>query len=204
MRILCVEDHAVVREGIELIIGLQPDMKVVGTAATGEEGVKLFRRLQPDITLMDLELPGMNGIETIRTIRSDFPEARVIVLTMHHDAENIYRAMQAGATTYLLKDTISKALIGVVREVHAGGRPMPHEVAARLAQRSAQPELTPREIEIIELLAGGSSNKQIAAALGISDDTVHAHLRNIFSKLEVSDRTSAVTTAVRRGIVRLR
>lgn len=204
MRILCVEDHAVVREGIELIIGLQPDMEVVGSAATGEEGVTLFRRVRPDIALMDLELPGMNGLEAIRTIRGEFPDARVIVLTMHHDPENIYRAMQAGATTYLLKDTISKELIRVLRQVHEGDRPIPHEVAAQLAARSAQPELTPREVEITELLANGSSNKQIASALGISDDTVHAHLRNIFAKLAVTDRTSAVTTAVRRGIVRLR
>lgn len=204
MRVLCVDDHSVVREGLALIIDLQADMKVVGSASTGEEGVQLFRKLQPDITLMDLEMPGMNGIEAIRAIRSDNPDARVIVLTMHHDAENIYRALQAGATTYLLKDTISKALIGVLREVHAGGRPIPQEIAARLAERSTQRELTPREIEVIGLIADGLSNKQIAATLGISDDTVHAHLRNAFSKLEVTDRTSAVTTAVRRGIVRLK
>jgi two-component system, NarL family, response regulator len=204
MRILCVDDHEVVREGIALIIDLQPDMKVVGSAASGEEAVALYRELQPDITLMDLELPGMNGIDAIRAIRSEYPDARVIVLTMHHDAENIYRALQAGATTYLLKATISKTLIGVLREVHAGGRPIPQEVAARLAERSTQRELTAREIGILELIANGSSNKQIAASLGISDDTVHAHLRNIFGKLEVTDRTAAVTTAVRRGIVRLR
>jgi DNA-binding NarL/FixJ family response regulator len=204
MRILCVDDHAIVREGIALIIELQKDMQVVGSAATGAQGVELFRKLRPDITLMDLEMPGMDGIEAIRAIRTDFPDARVIVLTMHHDAENIYRALQAGATTYLLKDTISKALIGVLRDVHAGARPIPQEIASQLAKRATQRELTSREVEIMALIASGRSNKQVAARLGISDDTVHAHLRNIFSKLEVTDRTSAVTTAIRRGIVKLK
>jgi DNA-binding NarL/FixJ family response regulator len=204
MRILCVDDHAVVREGIALIIDLQGDMEVVGSAATGEEGVELFRRLRPDVTLMDLELPGMSGIDAIRAIRAEHADARIIVLTMHHDAENIYRALQAGATTYWLKDTISKALIRVLREVYAGGRPLPDEIAAVLAQRSATLELTPREVQVVELIANGFANKKIAATLGISDDTVHAHLKNIFRKLGVTDRTAAVTTAVKRGIVKLK
>ncbi len=205
IRVLCVDDHAVVREGLELVISLSKDMTVVASAATGEEAVALHARHHPDVTLMDIELPGMNGIEAIRKIRAKAPEARVIVLTVHADSEHIYQALQAGATTYLLKDTISKALIGVIREVHAGARPMPEPVASRLAQRTAQPELTPREVNVLTLLTDGiSSNKEIASALRISEDTVHAHLRNIFTKLEVTDRTAAVMAAVRRGIVRLR
>ncbi len=205
IRILCVDDHAVVREGLELIISLTDDMTVVASAGTGEEAVEQHARHQPDITLMDLEMPGLNGIDAIRRIRTTSPTARIIVLTVHADAENIYQSLKAGAATYLLKDTISKALIGVIREVHAGGRPMPEPVASRLAERSAQPELTPREAEILRVLADGiSSNKDIAATLRISEDTVHAHLRNIFGKLEVTDRTAAVMAAVRRGIVRLR
>ena len=204
IRILCVEDHAVVREGIALIINLQPDMKVVASAATGEEGLTMFRQLKPDVTLMDLELPGMDGIQAIKAIRAERGDARIIVLTMHHDPENIFRALEAGATTYVLKDTISKVLIRVLRDVHAGERPIPAEIAARLAQRAAVPVLTPREIEVVKLMAEGMPNKRIAAELRISDDTVHAHLKNIFTKLGVTDRTAAVTTAMRRGIVRLK
>lgn len=204
IRVLCIEDHAVVREGIGLIVDMQLDMTVIASAATGEEGVALHRTLRPDITLMDLELPGIDGIEAIRQIRASDENARVIVLTMHHDPESIHQALHAGATTYLLKDTISKALISVLREVHEGGRPLPDDIAARLAAREAQPALSPREIEVIRLLSQGLSNKQVAAALHISDDTVHTHLRNIFNKLEVTDRTAAVMAAVRRGIVRLK
>jgi DNA-binding NarL/FixJ family response regulator len=204
IRVLCIEDHAVVREGIGLIIDMEPGMTVVGSAASGEEGVALHRALRPDITLMDLELPGIDGIEAIQQIHRDDPRARVIVLTMHHDPESIQQALQAGATTYVLKDTISKVLIEVLREVHEGGRPMPEDIAAQLAAHEAQPSLTPREVDVIRLISQGLSNKEVAAALRISDDTVRTHLKNLFTKLEVTDRTAAVMAAVRRGVVRVK
>ena len=204
IRVLCVEDHTVVREGLELIINNHADMQVVGAAATGEEGVTLHRQLKPGITLMDVELPGMSGVEATRAILRESPLARVIVLSMHSSADNIAQALEAGAASYLLKDTISRSLIEVIREVHAGHRRLPKDVARRLAERPPQVELTPREIEVLALIAKGHSNKQVASALAISAETVHAHVRNVFVKLDVSDRTSAVMEAVRRGLVSMR
>ena len=204
IRVLCVEDHAVVREGLELIINNHADMQVVGAAATGEEGVTLHRQLKPSITLMDVELPGMSGVEATRAILRESPLARVIVLSMHSSADNIAQALEAGAASYLLKDTLSRSLIEVIREVHAGHRRLPEDVARRLAERPPQVDLTPREIEVLALIAKGHSNKQVALALVISTETVHAHVRNVFMKLDVTDRTAAVMTAVRRGLIPMR
>ena len=203
IRVLCVDDHAVVREGIALIVGLQRDMTVLASAASGEQGVDLFRRHRPDITLMDLRLPGMDGLDAIRAIKTVDPEARVIVLTMRDEEEVVFRAMQAGAASYLLKDTLTKELIRVIREVHAGRSPVPDEVAARLARRIDSRVLTSRETEIIELMGQGLRNKEISVSLGIASETVHAHVKHIFSKLDVGNRAAAVAAAVRRGVIHL-
>ena len=204
IRVMCVEDHRIVREGIALIINRQPDMEVIGSAADGEEAVAQFKRHRPDVTLMDLQLPAMTGLEAIKAIREDDSDARIIVLTMYQGDEDIYRALSAGAMTYLLKDTLSDDLIRFVREVHAGRRPIRPDVKARLDERASNPTLTPREVQVMELVSLGRRNKEIAAALGISEETVQVHLKNIFAKLKVSERTAAVNVALRRGIVHLK
>jgi len=204
IRVLCVDDHRIVREGIALIIERQPDIKVIGSAATGEEAVDLFRVSRPDITLMDLQLGGaMSGVDAIRAIRRLDSRARIIVLTMYHGDEDIHRALEAGAATYLLKDTLSDDLIRIVRDVHAGRAPIDPEVQARLAERAARPTLTPREVQVVELIAQGMRNKEIAATLGISDDTAQVHVKNILAKLDVKDRSAAINVAIRRGIIHI-
>jgi DNA-binding NarL/FixJ family response regulator len=204
IRVLCVDDHRIVREGIALIIDREPDMQVVGSAATGEEPVALFKRERPAITLMDLQLPAMSGLEAIKEIRREDANAHVIVLTMYQGDEDIHRALAAGAATYLLKDTLSDDLIRFVREVHTGRRPIRPDVKARLDERAAGATLTPREIQVMELVAEGKRNKEIAALLGISEETVQVHLKNVFAKLKVSERTAAVNVALRRGIVHIK
>lgn len=201
IRVLCVDDHRLVREGVALIISQQADMEVVGAAATGEEGVALFERLRPDITLMDLQLPGMSGLQALREIKRCDADARVIVLTMYRGDEDIYRALSAGAATYMLKDTVSDDLISVIREVHAGHRPLNPELRARLEERAGHPALTEREVEVLQRVYQGRRNKEIAAELLISEETVRVHLKNIFAKLDVNDRTAAVNVALRRGII---
>lgn len=203
IRVLCVDDHRIVREGIALIISRQPDMKVVGFAATGDEAVQQWRRHRPDITLMDLRLGETSGLDAIRAIRRGAPDARVIVLTMYQGDEDIHQALAAGAATYLLKDMLSDDLIRTVREVHAGGQPIDETVKARLNERAAQPPLTPREIQVLKLVARGHRNKEIAALLNLSEETVPVHLKNIFAKLKVNERTAAVHVALRRGIVHI-
>jgi DNA-binding NarL/FixJ family response regulator len=203
IRVLCVDDHRIVREGIGLIISRQPDMEVVGSAATGQDAVVQFRLHQPDITLMDLRLGEMSGIDAIVAIRREWPQARIIVLTMYQGDEDIHQALAAGAATYLLKDSLSDDLIRTVREVHAGRSPIGDDVKARLDAREAQPKLTPREVQVLELVSQGKRNKEIAALLDISEETVPVHLKNIFTKLKVSERTSAVNVALRRGIVHI-
>ena len=204
IRVLCVDDHRIVREGIGLIIARQPDMEVAGSAATGEEAVSLFKRERPDVTLMDLQLSTMSGLEAIQAIRREDADARIIVLTMYQGDEDIHRALAAGATTYLLKDTLSDDLIRFVREVHAGRRPIRADVKARLDERATQPTLTPREVQVMELVSEGKRNKEIAVLLGISEETVQVHLKNIFAKLKVGERTAAVNVAIRRGIVHIK
>ncbi len=203
IRILCVDDHSIVREGIALIVNQQPDMEVIASAATVEGAIEMFTRHRPDVTLMDLRLRGSSGTQAIEAIRREDPRARVIVLTMYDGDEDIYRALQAGAATYLLKDTLSDDLIREIREVQSGRRPVHPDVEARLAERSTQRVLTPREVEVMELMMQGLRNKEIAASLGNSEGTVQVHIKNIFAKLNVSDRTAAVQVALRRGIVHI-
>lgn len=204
VRVLCVDDHRIVREGLELIIKREPDLEVVGSAASGEEAVELFQRVKPCVTLMDLQLGTMSGVEAIRAIRRYDARARIVVLTMFHGDEDIFRALEAGAVTYLLKDTLSDDLIRVVREVSAGKQPtFSPDVQARLSERAMRPNLTPREVQVIELISVGMRNKEIAAALAISEETVQVHVRNLLSKLKVQDRTAAINVALRRGIIHI-
>jgi DNA-binding NarL/FixJ family response regulator len=203
IRILCVDDHEVVREGVSLIIGLQPDMHVVGMAATASQAIELFRRQRPDVTLMDLRLTVGNGITAIRSIIEECPSARIIALTMYDSAEAIHEALQAGAVAFLSKNTPSDQLLQTIREVDAGGRPLSSDIRAKLNDRDSQTPLTHREVEIIDLVSQGLRNKEIAASLGIKEETVEVHLRNIFSKMNVNDRTAAVRSAFQRGIIDL-
>jgi two-component system, NarL family, response regulator len=204
IRVMCVEDHRIVREGLALIINQEPDMKIVGSCATVDEAIELYRTVRPDVTLMDLRLGGASGVDAIKAIRRENPDARIIVLTMYEGDEDIFRAHQAGATTYLLKDTLSSDLVRVVREVHAGERPVLPEVQARLAERASMPTLTSREIEVLQLISQGLRNKEVGAMLGITEGTVQIHVKNIFAKLNVNDRTGAVQVAVRRGLIQMR
>lgn len=203
VRVLCVDDHRLVREGIALIIEQQPDMEVVGSARTGEEAIDLFRQHHPDVTLMDLQLGSVSGIEAIRAIRREDASARVVVLTMYQGDEDIYRALEAGAVTYLLKDMLSDDLIRVVRDVHAGKQPIMPDVEARLAERASKSTLTRREVQVIELVSQGMRNKEIAAALGIGEETAQVHVKNILAKLQVQDRTAAINVALRRGFIHI-
>jgi len=203
IRVLCVDDHRLVREGLSLILNREPDMEAVAFAATVEEAIDAFTRERPDVTLMDLQLGPRSGVDAILAMRDIDPDARIVVVTMYHGDEDVYRAMQAGAATYLVKDTLSDDLIRVVRDVYAGQRPTIPEVEARLQERAAQPALTAREIQVLELVAKGLRNKQIGAALSISDETVRVHMKNVFTKLHTTDRTAAVNVALRRGIIHL-
>jgi DNA-binding NarL/FixJ family response regulator len=203
IRILCVDDHRLVREGIVALISGQPDMRVVATAATGQQAIALFGRYRPDITLMDLQLAGMSGLDAVKAIHEEDHDARIIMLTMHSGEEDIYRALAAGVSTYLLKDTVSADLIRVIREVHGGQRPLGRDIQARLAQRASHRTLTSREVQIVELIAQGLRNKEIGNVLAISEETVSVHMRNIFAKLGVKDRTAVLAVAVKRGLIHL-
>jgi len=205
IRVLCVDDHRVVLEGVAAMIRRQAaDMKVVASAVTGEEAVALFERHQPDVTLMDLLLPGMSGLEAIRQIRQHCPNARIIVLTMFQGDDDIYRALQAGAATYLLKDVLTRDLVRTIREVHARRCPIPPAVAANLSAHPDHAALSPREVAVVELIAQGRRNKEIAGELGISVETTKVHVKKLLGKLAVRDRAAAVTVALRRGIIHLR
>lgn len=203
IRVLCVDDHRLVREGLALIIDRQADMSVVAAASTGEEALVFYREHRPDITIMDLQLGGMSGVEAIKAIRREDPQARVIVLTMYQGDEDIYRALEAGAATYLLKDLPSEDLLKAIREVHDGQRPINPDVQARLAERASRPALTPRELQVLQLVSQGLRNREIATALGISEETAQVHVKNILAKLQVNDRTAATAVALRRGIIHL-
>jgi two-component system, NarL family, response regulator len=204
IRVLLAEDHEVVRDGLAAIIDYQADMTVVGHACNGEEAVERFAELQPDITLMDLRMPGMGGAPAIEAIRKKFGDARIIVLTTYDGDENIYRALKAGARGYLLKDSGKDDLLSAIRAVHEGRSYVPPEIATRLVTRTqAGAPLTTREIEVLQLMAKGKSNKEIGAALFISEGTVKTHVNSIHEKLGVSDRTEAVIVALKRGIIDL-
>lgn len=198
-RILIVDDHPVLREGLALIIESQPDLQVVAEAGTGKQAVALFEEHLPDVTLMDLGLPDVNGIDVIKELRAQHPDARIIVLTTYLGDVQALRALQAGASGYLLKGTLRRDLLDTIRSVHAGQRHVQSDVASELAHHAADPRLTEREIEVLKLIAKGCSNKLVADRLEITEDTVKGHVRNILEKLNANDRTHAVTIALHRG-----
>lgn len=197
------DDHNVVRQGLVALIKTVPDMTVIAEAADGLQAVELFRQHRPDVTIMDLRLPGISGVEAITQIRRDFPAARILVLTTFDGDENIFRALQAGARGYLLKDMFGDELMEAIRGVHAGRTRIPAPIAQRLAERMGGPSLTNRELEVLKLIVAGKSNRDIGTELTISEATVKTHINSILSKLGVSDRTQAATTALQRGIVEL-
>ena len=203
IRVLCVDDHRLIREGVARIVGVQPDMEVVAEASNGEHAVAQFLASRPDVTLMDLQLPFTSGTEATRRIRELDPSARIIVLTMYHGDEDIHRAFEAGAMGYVLKDSISDDLIHVIREVHAGRSVVTADIQQALDERARLPSLSLREQQVLELVAEGMRNKEIAAALGISADTAGMHVKHLYAKLDVHDRTAAVAKAIRRGIIRI-
>jgi DNA-binding NarL/FixJ family response regulator len=203
IRLLVVEDHHIVRQGLVALLNTIPDMCVVAEASDANAGVELFRAHQPDVTLMDLRLPGMGGAEAVAKIRAEFPNARIIVLTTFDGDEDIYRALQAGARGYLLKGMFGDELLDAIRAVHAGKTRIPAVVAERLATRMGGSALTGRELEVLQLIVRGQSNKEIGGSLSISEATVKTHINNILSKMGVTDRTQAATTAIQRGLVHL-
>jgi len=203
IRVLCADDHPLVRDGIELMITRQVDMTLVASASTSEEAVSLYRQHAPDITLMDLQMPVAGGLAAIRTIRGEAADARIIVLTAYEGDELVFQALNAGAATYVLKDMLPADLLRIVRDVHAGVPAVPPNIARLLEGREAQGTLTRREIEVVALIAKGYRNVDIALELGITEETVKAHVKNILVRLHVPDRSAAVTVAARRGIIRL-
>ncbi len=203
IKVFSVDDHPLLREGIAAIINNQPDMLMVAQAATGGEAIQKFREHRPEVTLMDLRLPDMSGIDALITIRSEFPEARVIVLTTFEGDVEIQRSLAAGARGYLLKSTPPRELVEVIRQVHAGKKRIPKEVAASLAEHIGEESLTERELDVLRLVAEGNRNRDIAARLFISEETVKVHIKHIMEKLAASDRTQAVAIGVRRGIIEL-
>lgn len=203
IRILIVDDHPVLREGVAAILETQADMVVVGEAGDGAQAVARFRELRPDITLMDLQMPGMDGVEAIKAIRSECPDARILVLTTYEGDVQAVRALKAGATGYLLKSSLRTEMLNAIYDVHRGRRHIYRVVADEIASHVTNEQLSQREVAILELIAIGMANKQIARKLGVAEETVKAHLKTIFAKLDVADRTHAVTVAVKRGIIKL-
>jgi DNA-binding NarL/FixJ family response regulator len=201
IRVLTVDDHPMLRDGVVARIASQPDMVVVGEAGDGREAVEKFRALRPDVTLMDLQMPGEGGLSAIRTIREEFPKARIIVLTTYEGDAHALSALKAGAVGYLLKSALRKDLLDAIRAVHAGKHHVEPKVAQEMAAHAAQESLNERELAILRLVAIGKANKEIGRALLLSEDTIKSHLKSAFAKLDVSDRTHAVTVAVRRGLI---
>ena len=203
IRVLCVDDHPLLREGIAAIISNQPDMLLLAQASTGCEAIQKYREHQPDVTLMDLRLPDMSGIDSLIAIRAEFPEARIIMLTTYEGDVEIQRALGAGARGYMLKSMPPRDLVEGIRRVHAGKKRIPQEVANQLAEHLGEDTLTERELEVLSRVAGGNRNRDIAEQLFISEETVKVHIKHIMEKLYASDRTQAVAIAVRRGIIQL-
>ncbi|MBK8478402.1 MAG: response regulator transcription factor [Opitutaceae bacterium] len=203
IRLLIVDDHPAFRAGLVALLADQPELRVVAECGDGREAVELYRRERPDVVLMDLRLPGLSGVEAILAIRQEHPDARVIVVTTYDADEDIYRAIQSGAKSYLMKDMSKGEIVGTIRAVHAGQERLPPAIADRLAERRRRPELTLREVEVLQLVAKGRSNKEIASGLSIAEDTVKSHLKTLFTKLGVQDRTAAAICAIRHGIVPL-
>lgn len=203
IRLLVVDDHPVLREGVASMLEDRADMVVVGEARDGAEAIARFRELRPDVTLMDLQMPGMGGVEAIVAIRAEFPDARILVLTTYAGDVQAVRALKAGATGYLLKSSLRTELLDAVHNVHRGRRHVHGDVAAEIALHVVDDNLSERETAVLRLVAVGKANKEIAHALSLSEETVKAHLKNIFAKLDVADRTHAVTVAARRGIIEL-
>jgi DNA-binding NarL/FixJ family response regulator len=203
IRVLIADDHPMLREGVAAVIQLQTDMELVGEAENGAAAIACFRRLRPDVTLMDLQMPELNGVDAIKAIRAEFPKARIVVLTTYAGDAQALRALKAGAAGYLLKSSLRKDLLDTIRNVHLGRRHLQPEIANEIAVHAVDDPLTEREARVLQLIATGHSNKQVAWELSVSEETVKAHLKNIFEKLDVADRTHAVTVAAKRGIIEL-
>jgi DNA-binding NarL/FixJ family response regulator len=203
IRVLSVDDHALLREGIVAVVNGQPDMTVVAQASTGRDAIQLFREHRPDVTLMDLRMPDISGIDSLIAILAEFPNARIVMLTTFEGDVEIQRSLAAGARGYLLKNMRPKELVEAIRQVHAGRKRIPHDIAAQLAEHITDEPLTEREIDVLRHVAVGNRNRDIAERLAISEETVKVHVRHILEKLGASDRTGAVAIAVRRGIIQL-
>jgi DNA-binding NarL/FixJ family response regulator len=203
IRVLAADDHALLRHGIASLVNAQPDMELIAQAATGREALKQFRQHLPDVTLMDLQMPDMNGIEAMIGIRSEFPDARIIVLTTYAGDVQVVRALRAGARCYLLKGSVHTDLVETIRAVHLGKKRVPAEIAAELAEHAGDDELTARELDVLRLIARGNANKEIAAQLSLAEVTVKSHVTRLLNKLGANDRTHAVTIGLQRGIIAL-